>query len=123
MTYEERTDELVQKAKESYKIYSKDNHVDTYEGYQYIDGYCNGYEQGYEDCRHYAHDYYKPKWHDLRKNPDDLPEECQSVLCLCNDIGYKYYCTGHLIHKTWFSNIVSKLLRVIAWYELPEFKE
>lgn len=40
--------------------------------------YLDGYEQGYEDCRHYAHDYYKnyykPKWHDLRKNPNDLPE-------------------------------------------------
>lgn len=73
MTDEERTVELTQKAKESYRIYSENNHVDKYEGFQYIDGYCNGYEQGYEDCRHYAHDYYKPKWHDLRKNPNDLP--------------------------------------------------
>lgn len=65
----------------------------------------------------------KPKWHDLRKDPNDLPEECQNVLCLCNDIGYKYCCTGHLIYKTWFSNIVSKRLRVIAWCEIPKFEE
>ena len=65
----------------------------------------------------------KPKWHDLRKTPDDLPKECQNVLCLCNDIGCKYYCTGHLIYKTWFSNTEGKVLRVTAWCELPKFEE
>lgn len=78
-------------------------------------GFIYGYERGFTEG--------EPKWHDLRKNPDDLPEECQNVLCLCNDIGYKYYCTGHLIYKTWFSNITSKILRVIAWCEIPKFKE
>lgn len=80
-----------------------------------LNAISQGYNKGYEDG--------KPKWHNLIKDPNDLPKECQNVLCLCNDIGYKYCCTGHLIYKTWLSNIVSKKLRVIAWCELPKFEE
>lgn len=49
MIDKERTDELTQKAKESYKIYSEDKCVDTYEGYQYIDGYLNGCAEGFHE--------------------------------------------------------------------------
>lgn len=124
MTDEERTDELTQKAKESYRIYSEDKCIDSYEGYQYIDGYCNGYEQGYEDCRHYAHDYYKPKWHDLRKNPDDLPK--QITLVIMYIIG-NVYCNGWFNGDGWIvDNGNMKKLdceTVIAWCELPKFEE
>ena len=65
----------------------------------------------------------KPKWHDLRKNPEDLPKECENVLCVCNDFGYKYLCTGHLIYNTWISNIASKKIRVIAWCEISKYTD
>lgn len=69
----------------------------------------------------------KPKWHDLRKDPNDLPKECENVLCLCS-IGARYYTVGHLIKTdndlSWWLNIGSKkLYNVIAWRELPEFEE
>lgn len=114
MTNEERTGELVQKAKESYEIYSENKCVDSYEGYQYIDGYCNGYEQGYEDCRHYAHNYYKLKWHDLRKNPNDLPKRSGEYWCKWEDGAYS---TEHYFGDNGFGSYV------IAWCELPKFKE
>lgn len=125
MTNEERTNELTQKAKESYKIYSDDNCVDTYEGYQYIDGYCNGYEQGYEDCIHYAHDYYKPKWHDLRKDPNDLPTKTGHYL---TDDGEYVYDAFHRKWRTiacmtcWDLRVLDDG-EVIAWCELPTFEE
>lgn len=125
MTDEERTNELTQKAKESYEIYSDDNHVDTYEGYQYIDGYCNGYEQGYEDCRHYAHDYYKPKWHDLRKYPNDLPKESKiidlSIPVLLSNKTISYYSYEEKEWRCVENGKIQSL--IIAWCELPKFEE
>ena len=84
MTEEERTDELTQKANESYKIYSEDKRVDIYEGYQYIDGYCNGYEQGYEDCRHYAHDYYISEIKELK-------ERCKAWEVAFKNLDHQYH--------------------------------
>ena len=70
----------------------------------------------------------KEKWHDLRKNPNDLPKECENVLlCLCG-IGTRHYSVGHLIktdnNLSWWLNIGSKkLYNIIAWCELPKFEE
>lgn len=70
----------------------------------------------------------KPKWHNLRNNPDDLPKECENVLlCLCG-VGVRHYSVGCFIKTnndlSWWSNIVSKeLYNVIAWCELPKFEE
>lgn len=116
MTDEERTDELIQKAKESYKVYSEDKCVGSYEDYQYIDGYCNGYDQGYEDCRHYAHDYYKPKWHDLRKDPNDLPK-VKGYYLVCRQNAQESNISYFNHSEMDFNDIV------IAWCELPQFKE
>lgn len=59
MTVEEIYEEMEKEAKE----YSQGNFYSE-------QGFLYGYERGYEDCRHYAHDYYKPKWHDLRKKSE-----------------------------------------------------
>lgn len=77
--------------------------------------FFKGYEQGYEDCRHYAHDYYKPKWHDLRKDPNDLPKEN----------GDYYVCLEDKIHTVqyWNNNHWCFSEKPIAWCELPQFKE
>lgn len=70
------------------------------------------------------------QWHDLRKNPDDLPEIDESVL-----VKVKY--DSIVITKiaiisdddAWYSNDgscflkSSKLYKVIAWMPIPEFKE
>ena len=100
-------------------------------GYQF---FFKGYEQGYEDCRHYAHDYYKPKWHDLRKDPNDLPtienlhNFSKYVLCAVKFDDFVFYqvMSIHYPSKTWIvvdsdKNYSNK--NVIAWCELTKFEE
>lgn len=104
------------------------------------EGRKEGYEQGYEDCRHYAHDYYKPKWHDLRKEPNDLPKESEEVLAVYsntygakglltdkNHLRYKlvqYYLEEEIGEWLWVeSGTDDDIHEVIAWCELPKFEE
>lgn len=99
----------------------------TYNAVQLVKAIYHGYEQGYEDCKHYAHDYYKPKWHDLRKNPNDLPKKTGEYF---TNIGLLYYdelCNRHFWHTPSceacdYSDEVEED-EVIAWCELPKFKE
>ena len=126
MTNEERTDELTQKAKETYRIYSEDKCIDSYEGYRYIDGYCNGYEQDYEDCRHYAHDYYKPKWHEIKCCSQDLPTRSKDnhlhSVIVSNEYGDPIYYDYNI--DEWCDmkgDVVSEGYKY--WCELPKFEE
>lgn len=96
-------------------------------------GYLDGYKQGYEDC--------KPKWHDLKKNPNDLPKEGVEVLVLYSNT---YDDKGLVVNKhtlryelaqyindeedltEWYwveSGLDDMVHEVIAWRELPKFKE
>ena len=63
------------------------------------------------------------KWHDLRKNPDDLPESSifHEVL---NQNGIKMYYDDVL--KKWnryYNGIIVQAQIPIAWCEIPKFKE
>lgn len=127
-----------EKGYEIAKLYLEKKYAGDYVDFIETEGqsYLDGYEQGYEDCRHYAHDYYKPKWHDLRKNPSDLPtKEDITIRCVLSngnevicktdwyepaedEIGYgkiiiQFYCNDDWIDTN----------DVIAWCELPKFKE
>lgn len=95
--------------------------------------YEEGYNKGYEDG--------KPKWHDLRKDPDDLPKENVQIVFYVKEYfksieKYKnHYCLG--VYKKSFLNDDVKLFverskgyecehsteYVLYWCELPEFKE
>ena len=59
----------------------------------------------------------QPKWHDLRKDPNDLPKDSKEVLIITSDnrkhIGF--YDNG------WYCSECSGI--VIAWCEIPQFKE
>lgn len=69
---------------------------------------------------------YKPKWHDLRKNPDDLPKRGEYF----TNIGLLYYeelCNRHFWHTPIceacdYSDEVEED-EVIAWCEIPKYKE
>ena len=68
-----------------------------------------------------------PQWHDLRKDPNDLPKECKNVLCFVWQ-GEGYYCVVHIIKggdnsARWWASNKSEQLNVIAWCEIPQFKE
>ena len=65
----------------------------------------------------------KPIWHDLRKNPKDLPKDSEMVVVCMefdnettdSEIGYYYI-------NNWVCNSVRRRKRVIAWMDIPKFK-
>lgn len=83
----------------------------------------------------------KEKWHDLRKNPNDLPKEGEEVLVLYSNF---YDDNGLMVNKytlryklaqyindeddltEWYwveSGLDDMVHEVIAWCELPRFEE
>lgn len=58
----------------------------------------------------------RPKWHDLRKDPNDLPKNDRYVLIATQKRVYLgfYDCC-------WFSHEIDDIGDVIAWCELPTF--
>ena len=66
----------------------------------------------------------KPIWHDLRKNPKDLPKDSEMVVVCMefdnettdSEIGYYYI-------NNWVCNSVLRRKRVIAWMDIPKFKD
>lgn len=62
----------------------------------------------------------KEKWHDLRVDPNDLPNGDEDCLCFISEC----YFVGHYVKedKEWhFDEFISS--KVIAWCELPRFEE
>ena len=64
----------------------------------------------------------RPQWHDLRKDPNDLPKHSVRVLVLLEDKLYeissisadnRWVCTDYYTGED----------KVIAWCEIPQFKE
>lgn len=65
----------------------------------------------------------KPKWHDLRKDPNDLPPKVKG----CNFSTYVFSDNGNFVYydyenKTFATNMITPI-RIIAWCELPKFEE
>ena len=66
----------------------------------------------------------KEKWHDLRKNPDDLPKVNTYVLCVNRKYRYEVGCIGYVYNNEWYwHNISFNIVEPIAWCELPKFEE
>lgn len=88
-------------------------------GYQL---FFKGYEQGYEDCRHYAHDYYKPKWHKVADKDYPAYEKGGFTVNVFTDRGeIAYY--NHFL-DSWISEPASvEIDPPAAWCEIPKYKE
>lgn len=100
-------------------------------------GFLYGYERGYEDCRHYAHDYYKPKWHEIDTHVKPsreiekkyMPKSRRKVMLKYHfygddEIHYSdgyYDCFNFEFHTP--NNPTGKIICVIAWCELSKFEE
>lgn len=94
------------------------------------EGYCwtqiaDAYEKGYIAGAHTI------QWHDLRKDPEDLPKEEKTVQVLfrnCNVIR-EYNCIYDIHAKQWLYYNVEELFlssfdyTVVAWCEIPKFEE
>ena len=109
-----------EKAEENYtKIYlNGDMSLDTEEKYfAYTKGYCKGHTDGLAEG--------KPKWHDLRKNPNDLPKKTGHYLTDDGEYVYHVECRKWrtlTCMVCWDFNWLDDG-DVIAWCELPKFEE
>ena len=56
----------------------------------------------------------KPKWHDLRKDPNDLPKHSGEYWCRWGDGTYS---SGYYFDHNGFGSYV------LAWCEFPKFEE
>lgn len=124
MTYEEKAEKKINVPKDVYlrNIFCCDCSLkktcenDPCENYEH---WKEGYEKGLAEG--------KPKWHDLRKDPNDLPKKTGEYF---TNIGLLYYdelCNRHFWHTPSceacdYSDKVEED-EVIAWCELPKFEE
>ena len=63
------------------------------------------------------------EWHDLRKNPNDLPKETVLVLFV---IRPKVVVIGWRSNENWIMDVNDRIVPndfVVAWCEIPTFKE
>ena len=64
-------------------------------------------------------------WHDLRKNPDDLPKRDErfstnvSIAVMTQDNNFAFYCFDD--RKWYFQGV--EIGNVVAWCEIPKFEE
>lgn len=82
----------------------------------YIDGFNDGYDAGFKDCA-------KKAWHDLRKDPNDLPKRnkeyvVEVTIPVMTHPSY-VFATYYFDKKKWFS--FGEEIEVIAWCEILTF--
>ena len=65
----------------------------------------------------------KPIWHDLKKEPNDLPKESERVIvCVEFENGTTDSEIGYYYINNWVCNSVRRRKRVLAWMDVPKFK-
>ena len=98
-------------------IYDRDEDMRYDEGYN--DGQVSGYEEGLIEGYHEGQK--EHEWHDLRKDPKDLPKLDKTDMSdyVITDKGVAYY-NGRV--KSWYiQNEYILSDDVIAWCEIPTF--
>ena len=91
---------------EKYKHYSNNTELQTAYEWGYKDGFIAGLHEG------------QPNWHDLRKDPNDLPKK--------NKFYWVYMdCQGNKTYRSvvWQGCWCTWNGVVLAWCEEPQFKE
>ena len=101
----ERANQLEEK--QTLGIYDNDEDLARDKGFN--DGQVVGYEEGFNDGAEYGYNKAN-EWHDLRKNPNDLPNATDEVL-VCYKNGYI---------DTWLYFKDFKHEAVIGWKYLPK---
>lgn len=66
----------------------------------------------------------KYRWHDLRKNPDDLPNRDCDLLAVRDCMGLHRQAPVNFSNGTWFDCIFNETAEdIIAWREIEPFEE
>lgn len=90
------------------------------------DAHNNGFIDGYHECQK------EHEWHDLRKNPEDLPLTEREVMVFIewknteNETEYAYDLGTRHFNGNWCLDVFSsedKDTKVVAWYNFPQFKQ
>ena len=92
---------------------------DNNETISYFTGFDDGYLAGAKENG--------VVWHDLRKDPDDLPNDNGTVLVRLEKpiTQFSYFCHPEKKFSCWNTEYECNihLHNVIAWCEIPQFKE
>lgn len=113
MTDEEKAEKYV---KEQILKHNRDVVLRPKNAVTYIDELKQAHLDGLAEGR-------KEKWHDLRKDPNDLPKESGDYWCKLKEqrrYAFEVYYKDSLFYK---SKSRWEELGIIAWCELPEFEE
>ena len=99
---------------------------DNYRNQTYNDGYLDGAEPREKRIAELEAQIEKKKWHDLQKDPSDLPKDYKTM-CIClSDFGSKYepipqVCIGYCDSLGWSDYMGSSLYSTVRyWCELPQ---
>ena len=68
----------------------------------------------------------RPQWHDLRKDPNDLPKDNDEKLCFYEKGKVvARYDSGYSCWETYFNNFETVIASsvIIAWCEIPTFTD
>jgi hypothetical protein len=65
----------------------------------------------------------KYRWHDLRKNPDDLPDMDGDHLCFIDNEPYSYCSVCEWDNPNWYNYNGTESNNAIAWREIEPFEE
>lgn len=69
----------------------------------------------------------KYKWHDLRKDTNDLPDKNKTIIACCSDFDEKYVtaklCDDEKFDIERICGCVGWKVKVIAWKYIDEFKD
>lgn len=75
---------------------------------------CDSIERKVHDIQH------KYRWHDLRKNPDDLPNNSRPVLVA--DINWNVCIRAYFVNSNGYGKWSQDKYGVIAWREIEPFE-
>jgi len=123
MTEEQKAEQIARKkrAKEYFdKTYaSADNVMDIELAIRCT--YDKAFIDGYHECQK------EHEWHDLEKDPNDLPKDNKTVLVRLKKpvTMFCYFCNSEKKFSVWDVDAKNnvQLHNVIAWCEIPQFKE
>ena len=113
MTLEEKARQRAEEVEKNQTLGVYDNDEDLARDSAFNDGFVEGYEEGYlAGAKENG-----VVWHDLRKDPNDLPKDNHTYYLVYLDwLGKKYELLRLCEIKTLKDT-------VIAWCEIPQFKE
>lgn len=120
--FEKEAKERARKLEENQTLGVYENYEDYARDIGWNDGEIAGYEEGFKDGAEFGYNKAN-KWHDLRKDHNDLPKSSifHEVL---NQNGIKIYYDDVL--KKWnmyFNGEIIQAQTPIAWCEIPKFEE